>query len=356
MTLILSNNDVEKLLTIEECMSTLEQSYTDLAEGRGLNRRRSDCLVPTGDGDQHYSLKSMDGVIPSLGVASVRINSDIVEMRQFGEDMRRVKVPAADGRYVGLVYLFSTLNGEPLAIFPDGVIQRFRVGATSGLGIKYLARKDASTVGLIGAGGQATTQLLAACAQRRITSVRCFSPSRERREHFARTMQQRLGIEVRAVDSAEAAVRDVDIALCATSSEGPVFFDTWLRPGQHVGAIRKPEIEDGALKAADRVVIHTRDTSPITEISVDLAGKDHMRTRKEDVPSSVDFKALPTLAEVIAGRAMARQADSEITCFVNNLGMGYQFAAAGAIVYRKAKEQGIGHALPTDWFTEDICP
>ena len=78
MTLILSNNDVERLLGMRECMEVLEDVYVELSEGRGVNRVRSDCLVPSGRQDALYSLKSMDGVIPSLGIGAVRIDSDIV--------------------------------------------------------------------------------------------------------------------------------------------------------------------------------------------------------------------------------------------------------------------------------------
>jgi alanine dehydrogenase len=357
MTLILSNKDVERLLTMPECIAALEQSYVELAEGRGLSRTRSDCLVPTGRDESHYSLKSMDGVIPKLGIGAVRINSDIISMRNVGNDLRRVKVPAApNDRYVGLVLLFSTENGEPLAIMPDGVLQRFRVGATSGLGVKYLSRENAKTLGIIGSGGQAGTQLLAACAVRGIEKIRCFSPSRERRETFCRDMSGILDIEVQPVDSPEAAVDGVDIALCATSSEDAVFFKPWLETGMHVGSIRKPEIDMDAVRLADRVVIHTRDIKPITELSVDLIDDPHIGKRTTVNPADVDITKFPTLAEVIAGKAKGRQSDTEITCFMNNLGLGYQFAATGSVVYRKAKEHGVGHDLPTDWFTEDICP
>ena len=91
----------------------------------------------------------------------------------------REKVPAAPqaAAYVGLVLLFSVENGEPLAILPDGVMQRMRVGAANGLGIKYLARDDAATVGILGSGWQAGAQLMAACAVRDIASIRCFSPN-----------------------------------------------------------------------------------------------------------------------------------------------------------------------------------
>ena len=154
MTLILSNDDVDKLVTMPECIDVLEEAYVELAEGRGISRTRSDCITPTtGHADALYSLKSMDGVVPKLGVGAVRINSDIVSWPKRGNNVRREKLRAAPGgRYVGLVLLFSTENGEPLAIFPDGVMQRMRVGAANGLGIKYLARKNAATVGILGSG------------------------------------------------------------------------------------------------------------------------------------------------------------------------------------------------------------
>src|SRR5258705_9333949 len=183
MTLILSNQDVEKLLTMGECIEVLEEVYVELSEGRGVNRRRSDCLVPSTRNDALYSLKSMDGVIPKLGIGAVRIDSDIVTWPTQGNNMRRVKVPAApNGRYVGLVLLFSSETGEPLAILPDGVMQRIRVGATNGLAIKYLARKDAGVVGILGSGGQAGAQRRAGCAVGAVIPFRCVCPDRERRE------------------------------------------------------------------------------------------------------------------------------------------------------------------------------
>jgi alanine dehydrogenase len=356
MTLILSNDDVEKLLTMPESLAALEEAYVELAEGRGLSRTRSDCLVPTGRDDAHYSLKSMDGVIPKLGIGAIRINSDIITMPKVGDHVRRVKVPAAtNDRYVGLVLLFSTYNGDPLAILPDGIMQRFRVGATSGLGVKYLSRKNSKTLGIIGSGGQAGTQLRAACAVRDIKTIRCFSPNKERREAFCKEMSAILKIEVLAVDRPEAAVEGVDVALCATSSEEAIFFKEWLAPGMHAGSIRKPEIEMDAIRKADRVVIHSRDVKPITEVSIELRKKPAAE-RGAVKSTDVDITKFPTIAEVIAGQAQGRQSDTEITCFMNNLGLGYQFAAVGSVVYKKAKEQGVGHDLPTDWFTETIRP
>src|SRR6266571_2342784 len=218
MTLILSNDDVEKLLTMPECIDVLEQAYVELVEGRGVTRTRSDCITPTSKPDAVYGLKSMDGVIPKFGIGATRINSDIVTFPKRGNNIRREKLPAApNGRYCGLVLLFSTENGEPLAIMPDGVMQRMRVGAANGLGVKYLARKNAKTVGILGSGWQAGAQLMAACAVRKIELVHCFSPNAEHREAFAKEMSERLGVEVAPVAQPEDAIDGADIVMCASN-------------------------------------------------------------------------------------------------------------------------------------------
>src|SRR3954471_23978413 len=226
MTLILSNDDVEKLLTMPDCIAVMEEAYVELAEGRGVSRTRSDCITPTTRADAVYGLKSMDGVIPKLGIGAIRINSDIVTFPKVGNTMRREKVPAApNGRYTGLVLLFSTENGEPLAIMPDGVMQRMRVGAANGLGIKYLARKSASTVGILGSGWQAGAQLMAACAVRDVKTIRCFSPTKDNREAFAKQMRILLGVDVEPVGQPEEATHGADIVMCASNSLDNIFFE-----------------------------------------------------------------------------------------------------------------------------------
>jgi alanine dehydrogenase len=357
MTLILSNDDVDKLVTMPECIDVLEEAYLELAEGRGISRTRSDCITPTSREDALYSLKSMDGVVPKLGVGAVRINSDIVTWPKRGNNVRREKIPAAPGnRYVGLVLLFSTETGEPLAIFPDGVMQRMRVGAANGLGAKYLARKDAKSVGILGSGWQAGAQLMAVCAVRDIASIRCFSPNSENCVAFSRQMSEALGAAIVPVETPEDAIKGADIVMCATNTLDPVFFAHWIEPGMHLSSIKRPEIETNAVKRAERVVIHTHDTRPIHVLTKDLVVPEKADGRGWEVAEDIDFDKLPTLPELIAGRAAGRRTDREITCFINNLGLGYQFAAVGALLYRKAKESGAGHDLPTDWFTEDVHP
>ena len=357
MTLILSNADVEDLLTMPECIDVFERSYPDLAAGRAVSRTRSDSITPTNRPDAFYSLKSMDGVVPQLGIGAVRIDSDIVTWPRQGDVIRRVKVPAApNSRYVGLVLLFSTDTGEPLAIMPDGVMQRIRVGATSGLGIKYLARQDAAKVGILGSGWQAGAQLKAVCAVRKIERISCFSPSPERRNAFASQMSMELGVAVDPVDSPEEAVRHADIVMCATNVIDAVFYERWITPGMHITSIKPAEIEAGAVQRAERVVIHTRDAKPIHVVAKGSVPPDTSGGKGWASTDKVDLERFPTLPELIAGETEGRSSDQDVTCFINNLGLGYQFAAAGAVVYRNAKERGLGHELPTDWFTQDVHP
>ena len=358
MTLILSNDDVERLLTMPDCIEALELAYLEMAEGRGISRQRSDCITPTTySEDAIYGLKSMDGVVPKLGVGAIRINSDIVTNPLIGNTHRRVKIPAApNDRYVGLVLLFSTHNGEPLAIFPDGVLQRMRVGATNGLGIKYMARENARTIGILGSGWQAETQLTAACAVRQIESVKCFSPNQENREAFCARMTALLKIPVTPVTQAEEAVGGVDIVMCGSNSLDAIYFHKWIEPGMHLSSIKKPEIEPDAIRAAHKVVVHTHDTAPILVIAKGANFKEQTKDPGWNAANKIDFKKYPTLPQLIAGHVPGRENDQEVTCFLNNLGLGYQFAAAGSVIYKRAKEQNVGIGLPTDWFTETVHP
>jgi alanine dehydrogenase len=354
MTLILGNDDVERLLTMDLVIDALEDAYRDLAKGIALTRPRSDCLAPTSREDAVYGLKSMDGVVPSAGVGAVRINSDIITWPREGGTRRRVKVPAApNARYVGLVLLFSTENGEPLAIFPDGVLQRMRVGASNGIAAKYMARADAATVGLLGSGWQAGTQLLAIAAVRKITHIRCFSPNPTNRIAFVQEMADKIDAEIEAVASPDAAVKGADIVLCATNAIEPVFFARWVEPGMHLSAIKRPEIEKAAIAQTDRLVIHSRISAPQQQIA---AGLDIVPERYTDDAEERKFAGLPLLAELVAGQLVGRERRDEVTCFINNLGMGLQFAAAGAALYKQAVAAGAGHEIPTEWFTQTVHP
>src|SRR5207302_509094 len=201
--LVLSNEEIAKLLTIEECMAALEPMYRDVAEERVLFSPRVDNIAPNSHPEGYYAFKHMGGTWPREKVQALRVNSDVVTHPLVAGSPRRVKQPLAPGeRWVGLVLLFSTETGQLLAMFPDGVMQRLRVGATSALGLRSLAREDAKRLALIGSGWQAGTQLSAALAVRRFKEVRVYSPRRESRDAFVAEMRALHKVDVRAVDSA----------------------------------------------------------------------------------------------------------------------------------------------------------
>ena len=357
--LLLTNEEVGALLDMPSTIEILERTYRALAEKRAINIPRADMLVPTSRPEIIHGFKTMSGSVPELGVTALRINSDVISWPTVDGSPRRVKVPAAGaGRWVGLVHLFAIETGEPLATMPDGVLQRMRVGATNGLGVKYLARGDARTVAMLGTGWQAGAQLMAVTAVRNVDRIVVFSPTRENRVRFAAEMTELLDVEVSVAESAEQAVKHADVIMAATNALKPVIKREHLRPGVHVTCVRQSELEADTLAACDYAVINTQ-----------MAEPDHyVLGREEDIPEistgfrTIEKKAgkawwrLPELSAVIGGNARRRESAEEITCFINNLGLGVQFAAVGALIYERAKKQGVGRELPTEWFLQTVHP
>ena len=346
--LILSNEDAEELLTMPDCIAALDEAYREQANDEAVNAARSDAVTQAGRPDTVYSLKLMGAVVRSLGVGVVRLNSDIISFA----NQRQKKLPLAPGgRYTGLVLLFSTETGEPLAIFPDGVLQLMRVGATSAIAARYLAREDARTVAVLGAGAQAAGHVRAIAALRRLDGIRCYSPTADRREAFCREMQDRTGIAMRGVSSPEQAVRGADIVLCATNSVRHVFMPEWFEPGMHVCTIRGPELDPGVVKQSDVIAVHDRGVPASA-----AATRGVVLPKDRHAIAGLDVSRVPTLAQLVAGSARGRSTAQQKTCFVNLPGTGLQFAAAGAAFYRKARAAGRGREVPTEWFTEDVVP
>lgn len=356
MTLLLSNDDAHHLLTMPDCMAALEESYRATYEATAINGRRSDMVGPGGDADSAYVLKMMGAILPQQKVGAIRLNSDLFRWVTRGERKQRIKVPAAPGeRWVGLVLLFSTETGEPLAIFPDGVVQRARVGATSGIALDRLARQDATSLAMLGSGWQAEAQILAAASARRLARIRCYSPNAERCREFAARMATQTSVPADAATSPEDAVRGADIVLCATNSLGHVFLEGWCEPGQHLGTIRDRELDPGAIARADCVIVHDRDN--LTGQHVELAKGAVFQEKAKELgldPRTAHLVGAPSLDELVGGAAPGRQRDTDITCFLNYHGVGLQFAAIGALLHRKARAAGAGRDLPTEWFTEDV--
>jgi alanine dehydrogenase len=355
MTLLLSNDDVDQALSMPDCLEAMEVAYRDLGEMRGANGLRSEVLTPTTRDDALHSLLTMSGVVPRFGVGAVRINSDILTWPNSPAGLRRVKVPAApNDRYVGLVLLFSTKTGEPLAIYPDGIVQRMRVGACCGLGAKYLARADASEVAILGTGWQAGGQAMAICAVRNVKRIRCYSPTRERREAFAREMGAKLGVEIVPVSGAREAVSRADAVMCATNSMEPIFSAEWLEPGMHVSSLKRLELDANVVAGADVTFIHMRDGGSKTIRSAGAELASDTEEKKAALSGKIGRDSLPELSDLLLKRKPGRRSDRDVTLFLNYTGVGYQFAATGHVIYTKARERGLGREIDTDLLTSAL--
>jgi ornithine cyclodeaminase/alanine dehydrogenase-like protein (mu-crystallin family) len=352
MTLLLSNDDVEQVLDMPGALAALEPAYRDLALGRAVLRPMTHSYLRGPLSGSSYCLKSVEGGGEGLGVIAVRLTSDVLRAEYRSGVERRIKVPTAPGgRFLGLVLLFSAEHGGLLAIMPDGIIQRLRVGASSALAAKAMARPDARRVGLLGAGGQAEAQLLALALVRPLEHVRVYSPTPERRQAFAVALEERIGCPVEPVDSARATVDGADVVATATNSAAPVLDAEWLRPGMHVGFIREYEMSDEALERADRVVVHTRQGDIFHHTPV---GQEPLAQLQRG--RGVPWHRYPELADVLAGLVPGRDGPNDLTLFMNNFGIGIQFAALGTRAYEGARARGLGRELPDDWFLQTIMP
>lgn len=353
MTLILNNEEIQQALSVKDCLDVMEEAYRELAMNQAVNRPTSHSYLPHSLPQSTYSFKSVDGGVKKFGVQALRITSDIVQEKKVENSVRLEKLPlAGKGLFLGLVQLFSVETGELLAIMPDGFIQQTRVGVTSALGAKVMARQNSEVLALIGSGGQARAHFRFFTAVRPIKKVKIFSPNPDHRKAFAARMERETEVPAEPVESAEEAVKECDIICSATNSSRPVIKAEWLMPGMHYNAIREFEMDDAALEKSDVVAIHAR-VGGIQHHLPPGMNQDLPGVRRE---KSRDWSRYPEIQDLIARKAPTRADNRQITFFLNNVGIGIQFAAIGYCAYRAAKEKGLGHEVPTDWFLQDIKP
>src|SRR2546426_5977522 len=185
MTLLLNNDEVEKALTPADTIAATEAAYGDLAEGVALNRASSKVYLPVeskANPGFRYRFKSQEGGSPGTGVWALRITSDMAGYSfTAGVKRRRILPVATRHRYCGLVILFDIERIEPVAIMPDGVIQKKRVAALSAVGAKYLAPARPKVLGLFGSGWQAGAHLEYLCRLFDFERVKVFRPNEQHR-------------------------------------------------------------------------------------------------------------------------------------------------------------------------------
>jgi alanine dehydrogenase len=364
--LFLNNDDVHELLDMKTCLEALEVGYQDLAVGNAVHRPRLDVWAPSDEQDAFFRWGSMEGVCRTYGTFAIRMKSDMV---RWPEGANEEKYCIEPGTFCGLVMLFSTNNGEPLAIINDGVIQHMRVGGGAGLGVKYLAREDAEVVGIIGSGGMARTYLQAFAEVRNLKRVKVYSRSRERREAYAAEMRGRLDIRVDVLDNPEDVVRGSDIVSTCTDAMRPVFNCEWLEPGMHVTNLGGYELDEavfdkanviirqgigGARLEEDARIQYGRGHSPVAFVAGTEEEMKRLPPAGRRMQQFGSGSALPSFTDLVNSAVSGRTSRDDITLYLNGGNQGLQFAAVGKVVYDKAREMGLGHEMPTGMFLQDI--
>jgi alanine dehydrogenase len=344
MVLVLKNDQMENLLPMAEEIDAIELAFRELGQGKAMNAPRARLRTPWKEEGGQYYFNNIMGLVPGVKSMALRIDSSFSKEVQVAGSKRRVY----PGDFIGLVLLFDMDTCEILALMDDHFISTMRVGATSAVASKYLARTDARTMALLGSGEQAKTQLTAHAVVRELNKVKVYSPTKENRERFAKEMSEETGIDVMPVNSAEEAIRDSDIVTAATNTVDPVIHGKWVEPGMHLnsivggdGFLPRKELDDEAVLKASLIVVGYK-----RQIFLDRQAEFHDRLER----GLVKAENLHELADLVNGNCRSRQNDQEVTFFKNNTGMGIQFAATARKMYEKAKEKGIGVELPLDLF------
>ncbi|MEA2987369.1 MAG: alanine dehydrogenase [Alphaproteobacteria bacterium] len=364
--LLLDNNDVAKVLDMPLCMAALDGVFQELARGEAVGMGRIDVYVPSGETPApYYRWAVMTGGSKKDGLVCARMLSDMVAWpREYGR-VRENKYAREPGTFLGLLFLFSAKDATPVAMIKDGFLQHLRVGGGAGLGVKYLSRTDAQTVGMIGSGGMARTYLDAFCQVRKIRKVKVWSPNADNVRAYAREMSERHGLEVEPAASAREAVRGVEIVSCCTSTNEPVFFNDWLEPGMHVTNLTSSEIEPSLPRIVDVAMRAGEATPRIEQLPPEadyfragflgyVAGSPQERATVPKLTLPPEIINMPRLVDLIAGKTQGRTSDDQTSFFLNVGAIGAQFEGVAAAVYNKARAQKLGTEIPTDWFLQDI--
>jgi alanine dehydrogenase len=357
--LILSNEDIEKILPVGACLDVLEEAYRDLGNGMAATVPRYDVFSPTKP-DEFYEYKTMSGVLPNRNIAALRLNSSVVKWYERAGGMRKDKLPVAGGdKFVGLVMLFSTVTGEPLAIFPDGYVQKLRVAGASAIAARYLARKGSKVMALLGAGWQASAHLVTMSMVRELKQVKVFSPTPQSRQRFVEEWAGKVSARLIETVSAVEAIDGADMVICTTNSISALFSGEILQSGMHISCVKPCELDVTTYRRSDPLIIHWREAKPYQiAIGVDRQsipdvseGWRHPLTREDCA-----FWDFPTLSQLVNGQHPGRTQENSISCFCNNVGLGLQFAAVGSEVLARAREARVGREIPTEWFLESVHP
>jgi len=316
--LMISRKEVEEILLMKEVMEAVETAFKYKALGKVQMPPKTYVMFPKGD------FRTMPCYVPDFGFGGVKI------VNVHPENPEKYKLPTI----MALIILIEPETGKPLAIMDGTWITNMRTGAAGGVAAKYLARRDSKIIGMVGAGTQARSQLLALNLVFKIEEVKIYSKRFESCERFKKEMGS-LGLNISIKEKVEDAVRGCDILVTTTPVTQPIVENEWIEEGMHINAIGadaplKEELDPRILKRAKIVVDDIEQACHSGEINVPIS---------KGIISRAEIYA--ELGEIIAGKKVGRVTDSEITIF-DSTGLAIQDIATASIVYKKAKEQGLG--------------
>ncbi len=314
---LIIRKDIERIVSMRELMGAMEDAFRAKATGRIRMPTKVYVTLPDGD------FRTMMAYIPDLDMACVKI----------------VNVhPNNPGKH-GLPTVMATIiliepdTGRPLAIMDGTCLTSMRTGATGGVAAKHLARRNSKLIGMVGAGSQARTQLLALNEVFKIEEVRVCAKTRTECERFVKDMQH-LGLKILVKEGVEETVRGCDIIVTTTPVTRPLVEDEWVEKGMHINAIGadapgKEELDPRILKRAKVVVDDYEQARHYGELNVPVS-------KGIFKPEEIHAE----LGEILIGRKPGRASDEEITVF-DSTGLAIQDLAAAALAYRKAFRLGI---------------
>lgn len=318
----LSEKDVASLLTMPEALAAVENAFRLHGEGKVQMPPKIYLEFKPYDGD----LRAMPAYLyPPTEAAGVKIVNSTPSNPEKG-------LPAV----AGLMILSDPKTGLPLAVMGAAALTAIRTGAAGGIAAKALARRNSTTVGLVGCGRQAKTQLEALMNNFPIETVFVWGKTVEESAAFC-TANAALGPRMVSCSTAEAACA-ADIIVTTTPARVPVVMSTWVKDGAHINAIGadapgKQELETALLKRARVVVDEWGQSSHAGEINVAV---EHGGYKREDIAGQ--------LGDILCGKSVGRKDQSDVTIF-DSTGLAIQDVAVARLVYDKAVKMNKGQVL-----------
>ena len=316
MTIYLTEADVKELFDMESAIGALDEAFKARARGEAFNSPRS--RLPIGRGSYNFMAASW----PDKGIVG-----------------HKSYVAGPDGAKFH-VSVYSTRGEGLLLVMEANRLGQIRTGAASGVATRCMANEGDLTVGVIGSGYQAQTQLEAIATACTVVSARVYSRSEDNRNRFASRMSERLGIEVAPVGSGPECAEGADVLVAITSAVDPVITGDMLAPGMHVNAAGnnswlKRELDTAAVAKCDIVAV-----DDVEQAKYECG---ELMRAAETGRFSWD-NAIP-IHDVVAGHRQGRGSAEQITLFESQ-GLALEDLAAADIVYKRAVEQGVGVTLP----------